>query len=529
LAHGTSAAGRGTAGELRPERLAKWNVDTLITQERDDYIETGDRISEMCRITLKHRTDSRELMAHDDFAYMSMVELAAAIRERKISPVELTKTTLERIEKLNPRLSAFVTVPAEQALCSAGKTEGAVMRGDKLGPLHGVPFHVKDNLYVAGSRTTFGSKLFETNVTTEDCPAVKRLREAGMTMIGRTNTPEFGWKGVTDNRVFGITRNPWNTDLTPGGSSGGAAAAVAAGLGPIGLGTDGGGSLRIPASFCGVFGFKASFGRVPNWPGSGGAMLRHIGAITWTVADMAAALDVMSGPDPRDLFSLPAAGVSFAAELEKGIRGKRIAYSPNLGYARVEPEVAAICQQAGKRFAEAGAHVELVELDWRDPYEPWSVFFFGTAAAAVEKKLPEQGDLLDPGLRKVVEQGLKLRGVDFANAQAARHDFWEQVRKIYERFDLVLSPTLAVPPFAVGQDDADPLDGERLGPLQWTRFTYPFNLTGQPAASVPAGFTKAGLPVGLQIIGDRYADVLVLQAARAWEQIQPWGDKRPKM
>lgn len=466
-------------------------------------------------------------MAQDEFTFMSAVELAAAIRERKVSPVDLTKSTLARIERLNPRLNAFVTLPSEQALCSAAKAEDAVMRGDRLGPLHGVPLHVKDNLYVAGSRTTFGSKLFETNVTADDCPAVKRLRAAGMIVIGRTNTPEFGWKGVTDNRVFGITRNPWNINLTPGGSSGGAAAAVATGLGPIGLGTDGGGSLRIPASFCGVFGFKASFGRVPNWPGSGGAVLRHIGAITRTVADMAAALDVMAGPDPGDLLSLPAAGVGYAAELDEGVRGKRIAYSPNLGYARVEPEVAAICQRAARRFAEAGAHVEEVELDWRDPYEAWSVFFFGTAAASLEKKLPAQGDLLDPGLRKVVEQGLKLRGVDYANAQASRHDFWEQVRRVYERFDLLLSPTLAVPPFAVGQDDADPLDGERLGPLQWTRFTYPFNLMGQPAASVPAGSTKAGLPVGLQIIGDRHADLLVLQAARAWEQVQPWNDKRP--
>jgi aspartyl-tRNA(Asn)/glutamyl-tRNA(Gln) amidotransferase subunit A len=468
-------------------------------------------------------------MADDDFAWQSAVELASAIRARQVSPVELTRAMLQRIEKHNPALNAFVTVSAEEALCSAGKAEEAVMRGEKLGPLHGVPLHIKDNLYVAASRTTFGSKLFEKNVTDEDCPAVKRLRAAGMIVIGRTNTPEFGWKGVTDNRVFGITRNPWNLHLTPGGSSGGAAAAVAAGLGPIGIGTDGGGSLRIPASFCGVVGFKASFGRIANWPGSGGALLRHIGPMARTVADVAAVLDVAAGPDPTDLLSLPAAGVSFAEELPKGIRGAKIAYSPDLGYARVEPEVGAICQRAAERFADTGANVEEVKLDWRDPYEAWSVFFFGTAAASLEKKLADQGDLLDPGLKRVVEQGLKLRGIDFANAQAARHEFWEQVRRIYEKHDLLLSPTLAVPPFVVGQDDADPLAGERLGPLQWTRFTYPFNLTGQPAASVPAGWTKAGLPVGLQIIGDRHADVIVLQAARAWEQAQPWGDKRPTL
>lgn len=468
-------------------------------------------------------------MSHEEFVFCSAVELAAMMRRRTVSPVEVMRATLARIERFNPVLNAFVTVQAEEAKCSAVKAEEALMRGECWGPLHGVPLHVKDNLFVAGSRTTFGSKLMETNVTSEDCPAVERLRKAGMIVVGRTNSPEYGWKGVTDNRVFGITRNPWNTKLTPGGSSGGASAAVAVGMGPIGLGTDGGGSLRIPASFSGVFGFKASFGRIPNWPGSGGAMLRHIGPITRTVADMAIALDVLAGPDPRDLLSLPATGECYSVNLSCGLRGKRVAFSPNLGYARVDPEVAAICQRAAERFVEAGAIVEQVPLDWRDPYDAWSVFFFGTAAASLEKKLPTQGELLDPGLRRVVDAGLKLRGVDFANALAARHDFWEQVRRVYERFDLLLCPTLPVPPFAVGQDDADPIDGEKLGPLQWTRFTYPFNLTGQPAASVPAGWTKFGLPVGLQIIGNRFADLLVLQAARAWEQIQPWSDRRPKV
>jgi aspartyl-tRNA(Asn)/glutamyl-tRNA(Gln) amidotransferase subunit A len=468
-------------------------------------------------------------MPIDDVLWLSAVELAAAIRTREVSPLEVAKAILSRIEGVNPDLNALVTVPAGAALCAARKAEEAVTRGDALGPLHGVPLHVKDNLYVADSRTTFGSRLLEANVTADDCPSVRRLRAAGMILIGRSNTPEFGWKGVTDNRVFGPTRNPWNTSLTPGGSSGGAAAAVAAGMGPIGLGTDGGGSLRIPASFCGVVGFKASFGRVPNWPGSAGAILRHIGAITRTVADQALALDVMAGPDAADLLSLPHPGVSYAGELDRGIRGKRVAYSPNLGYAPVEPETAAICRRAAERFAETGAQLEEVALDWRDPYEPWSVFFYGTFAALMEQRLPAQGELLDPGFRRVVEQGLRLSGVDFAHALAARHDFWEQARRLFEQFDLLLCPTLSVPPFAVGQDDADPLDGIRTGPLQWTRFTYPFNLTGQPAISVPAGWNQAGLPIGLQIVGDRFDDLTVLQAARAWEQIQPWADKRPAL
>lgn len=466
-------------------------------------------------------------MPQDELPWLSAVELAARIRTRKISAVEVTRAVLARIEQVNPSINAFVTVPTGAAQCAAEKADEAVKRGDALGPLHGVPFHVKDNLFVADSRTTFGSLPSQQNVTAEDCPAVECLRAAGMVMIGRTNTPEFGWKGVTDNRLFGPTRNPWNRELTPGGSSGGAAAAVAAGLGPVGIGTDGGGSLRIPASFCGVVGFKASFGRVPNWPGGGGAILRHIGAITRNVADQAQVLDVIAGPDRRDLLSLPSAGLSYAAELDKGIKGKRVAYSPDFGYARVDPEVAALCRLAAERLAESGAHVEQVSLDWTDPYEAWSVFFFGTAAASMEKKLAAQGDQLDPGYRCVVEQGLKFRGVDFANALAARHEFWDRVRRVYEKFDLLVSPTLPVPPFAIGQDDADPIAGEKLGPLQWTRFTYPFNLTGQPAASVPAGWTKSGLPVGLQIIGDRNTDLLVLQAARAWELMQPWQEKRP--
>lgn len=466
-------------------------------------------------------------MPNDELPWLSAVELAARIRTKKISAVEVTRAALARIELVNPTLNAYVTIPTGAALCAAEKADEAVKRGDALGPLHGVPFHVKDNLYVANSRTTFGSLPSQQNVTAEDCPAVERLRAAGMVMIGRTNTPEFGWKGVTDNRVFGATRNPWNRELTPGGSSGGAAAAVAAGLGPVGIGTDGGGSLRIPTSFCGVVGFKASFGRVPNWPGSSGAILRHIGAITRTVADQALVLDVLAGPDRRDLLSLPPAGVNYTAELDRGIQGKRIAYSPDFGYARVEPEVAAICRQVAERFSATGAKVEQISLDWTDPYETWSVFFFGTAAAAMEKKLATQGDQLDPGFRRVVELGLKLRGVDFANALAARHEFWDRVRQVYDRFDLLISPTLAVPPFPIGQDDANPPAGEQLDPLQWTRFTYPFNLTGQPAASVPAGWTKTGLPVGLQIVGDRHADLLVLQAARAWELVQPWQDKHP--
>lgn len=468
-------------------------------------------------------------MAREELADHSALEMASLIKNRKASPVEVTQAVLDRISRVNPLINALILVPQEEALCSAKKAEEMVMRGAPLGPLHGVPFHVKDNLIVAGSRTTFGSKLFENNISAEDCPAVARLRAAGMILVGRSNTPEFGWKGVTDNRVFGITRNPWNPDLTPGGSSGGSTAAVAAGMGPVGVGTDGGGSLRIPASFCGVVGFKPTFGRVPNLPGSSPAILRHVGTITRTVADMAATVDIISGPDDRDLYSVPLPPFQISSELKKGIKGVRIAYSPNFGYASVDQEVAEICQQAARQFVDLGAHVETVDFSWPDPYPIWSTFFFGTAAAAVQAQFATQNELLDPGFKRVVEQGLSLKGVDFANALTGRHSFWEKVRSIYDRFDLVLSPTLTVPPFPVGQDDGPPVDGKVWGPLQWTQFTYPFNLTGQPVASVPAGWTREGLPIGIQIIGNRHADRLVLQAAWSWEQLKPWVHLRPKL
>jgi aspartyl-tRNA(Asn)/glutamyl-tRNA(Gln) amidotransferase subunit A len=466
-------------------------------------------------------------MKCEQVCYLSAIDLAAAIRAKELSPVEVVELTLQRIEQVDPALNAICTIEADHARSAARVAELAVMRGEPLGPLHGVPFTVKDNLYVKKSRTTFGSLLMQHNVTTEDAPAVERIRRAGGILIGRTNTPEYGWKGVTDNRVFGITRNPWNTKLTPGGSSGGASAAVAAGMGPLGLGTDGGGSLRIPASFCGLVGFKASFGRVPNNPPGAGPTLRHIGAVTRTAGDAALALSVMSGPDERDLLSLPAADDDYLAAAAQGVAGLKLAYSPDLGYAPVDPVVARICRQAALRFAEAGATVEEVELKWPDPYDCWSVFFFGASATALAGKLASQGDLLDPGHRRVVEAGQRLTAIDYGNAIIQRTNFWQQAHVIFDQYDLLLTPTLAVKPFAVGQDDADPVPGETPRPLHWTRFTYPFNVTGQPAASIPAGWTADGLPIGLQIVGRRFADATVLRAAAAWERVQPWADRRP--
>jgi aspartyl-tRNA(Asn)/glutamyl-tRNA(Gln) amidotransferase subunit A len=415
---------------------------------------------------------------------------------------------------------------ADEAVAAARQAEAAVVAGKPLGPLHGVPVSIKDILSVKDVRTTSGSRLYEHRITREDSPAVERLRRAGAILIGRTTTPEMGWKGVTDSRVFGITRNPWDPALTPGGSSGGAAAAVAAGLGPIGIGTDGGGSIRIPASFCGVVGLKASFGRVPNYPATAVDSVRHTGPLTRTVADAALVLNVLAGPDERDPCSLPATGEDFLQKLDRGLQGLRLAYSADLGYAQVGPEVAQLCRQTAGRFTEAGASLEVVDLHWDDPYECWNVFFYGGIAASLADKLTDQGDQLDPGLRQVAEEGVSLRAVDYVNALFQRNAFWQKVRLTFESYDLLITPTLPVPAFAVGKDNAGP-PNQPQRPLHWTQFTYPFNLTGQPAVSVPCGWTKSGLPVGLQIVGRRFADTTILRAARALEQIQPWAHRRP--
>ncbi len=464
---------------------------------------------------------------NEDLCYLSAIELAQAIREKTVSPTEALQAVLDQIERLNPVVNAFCTMMTDEARLAAQRADEMVIKGEELGPLHGVPISIKDNLYVKGVRTTFGSKLMEDFVADVDDPIVERLRCAGAIIVGRTNTPEFGWKGVTDNLVFGVTRNPWNLKLTPGGSSGGASSAVASGMGPIGIGTDGGGSLRIPASFCGLVGCKPSHGRVPYYPGTSLGSLRHIGPITRTVADAALVLNVTAGPDERNPASLPAADVDFLAQIKQGIEGQRIAYSPDLGYARVDSEVARICDQAAMRFSEAGATVEQVKLDWDDPHPCWNVLFYGSATNRLGDELDKKGHLLDPGLRSAVGEGLKLRGLDITRALAEQHEFWQRVRRVYDYCDVLVTPTLAVPPVPVGQDNADPLPGQQPRELQWTQFTYPFNLTGQPATSVPCGWTAANLPVGLQIVGRRFDDALVLRAARVFEQVQPWRDRWP--
>jgi len=467
-------------------------------------------------------------MSKDELSWRSALELAALVRNKDVSPVELTDALLSRIEAVNPRLNAFCLVSVDLARALAREAEIAVMKSEPLGPLHGVPVSIKDVIFTKGVRTTGGSRLFAEAVPEDDAVAVSRLRAAGAVILGKTNTSEFGHKALTDNPLFGATRNPWNVELTPGGSSGGAAAAVASGLGPLALGTDGGGSVRIPAAFCNVFGFKPSYGRVPQHPRfPGWEHLGHTGPIARTVRDAAALLDVIAGSDDRDRHSLPREGSSYLEACGTDIRGLHVAWTPDLGYASVDPAVLALCENAAAEFESLGCHVEVVNPGWENPEETFSTMVSAQFYAAWSDQLPQAEGVMDSTLVKFIRRGGAVSTRDYLTAAARAESYWQEAQLFLQRFDLLITPTVAVPPFAVDARPPRDIAGQTVSVLGWMPFTYPFNLTGQPAASVPAGFTPDGRPVGVQIVGQRHADRVVLAASAAYEAACPWSDRRP--
>ncbi len=454
-----------------------------------------------------------------DLCTLTATELVDAYRKRSVSPVDVTKAVLERMEQLNPVVNAFNFID-QDALKAASDSEARWRRGEPAGLLDGVPVSIKDLILTKGWPTLRGSKTVDPKgAWNDDAPSVARLREHGAVLLGKTTTPEYGWKGVTDSPLTGITRNPWNLQKTPGGSSGGAAAAVAAGMGPVALGTDGGGSIRIPCSFTGLFGIKPSFGRVPAWPTSPFGTLAHVGPITRSVADAALMLNVLSQPDARDWQALPYDARDYRTRLERGVQDLRIAFSPDLGYAKVDPEVAALVREAVSVFGRIGAKVEEKHPGFANAEPIFRAHWFSGAAFLVDSLSKEQQQLLDPGLREVAAQGAKITARDLIDAQMKRAALATQMNLFHLDYDLLLTPTLAVAAFDVGREYPEAAGSQRW--TDWTPFTYPFNLTQQPAASIPCGFTKAGLPVGLHIVGPRYADALVLRAACAFEALRP--------
>ncbi len=464
----------------------------------------------------------------DDLAFMPATELVAAYRAKSVSPVEATQAALDRIEAHNERLNAFFLVDAEGALSAAAESEARWRRGEPIGLIDGVPTSIKDILLTKGWPTLRGSKTIDAEQAWDvDAPVTARLREHGAVLLGKTATCEFGWKGVTDSPLAGITRNPWNTDMTPGGSSGGAAAAVAAGMGQLAIGTDGGGSVRIPCGFTGLSGIKATFGRVPAFPASPFGLLSHVGPMTRAVADTALMLSVIARPDARDWLALPPDVRDYRDDLDGGVTGLRIAYSANMGYARVVPGVAALVADAAKLLGELGAVVEAVDPDVGHPQETFRVLWYAGAAGALRSISAERREDMDPGLVEVATEGARYGALDLIAADAARAALALRMAQFHERYDLLITPTLPLTAFAAGEE-VPPGSGMARWP-EWTPFSYPFNITGQPAASVPCGFTDEGLPVGLQIVGPRYQDRRVLRAAAAFERAFPTTDRRPSL
>ena len=456
-----------------------------------------------------------------DLADCSATELLALYRSRQASPVEATQAVLARIADVEPVLNAFALVAHEDALRDARASAARWQAGTPIGALDGVPTSIKDLILTRGWPTLRGSHTVDAaQAWDSDAPATARLREAGAVLIGKTNTPEFGCKGETNSPRSGITRNPWDPTKTPGGSSGGTAAAVASGCGPLSVGTDGAGSVRIPAAFCGNFGLKPSFGRVPAHPLSPFGTVAHLGPHTMSVRDAALMLNVLAQPDARDWTALPPDGRDYRVGLEDGVRGLRVAWSPTLGYAKnVHPEVAAACAQAVARLAELGAHVEAVDPGIDDPLDICTGLWFAGAWTLWNGLTSEQQALTDPDFAAEAALGAELSLLQVQRLQLARGALGSHLRQFMQRYDLIVTPTVAVPAF-----EARPAGHSKLDPvamLGWTPFSYPFNLSQQPACTLPCGLTAQGLPIGLQLVGPMFGDALVLRAARALESLMP--------
>ncbi|GLK69023.1 amidase [Hansschlegelia plantiphila] len=457
-----------------------------------------------------------------DLALSTAAELGALFAAGKASPVEALAAVLKRIERLDRHVNAFALLDAERAYADARASEARWARGEALGAIDGVPTALKDLIAAKDWPTLRGSRVVDPDQPwEEDSPATARLREGGAVLIGKTTTAEFGWTALADSPLTGITRNPWDLTRTAGGSSGGSAAAAALSLAPLHVATDGGGSTRLPASNSGAFGFKPTFGRAAGYPSAHTGTLFHITPLTRTVGDAALLLGVIGRPDPRDWHALPAAPENWLSDLDGGVRGLRIAFSPDLGYADVEPEVATAVASAVRTFSDLGAKVEQIDLDLDDPL-PIYRMLADAAVARLFANFPEQRrGLADPDFQKVAERGREIDAVAYLGAVEAREALGRRFALLHERFDLLLTPTTAVP--AIAADHAAITGSRGVTP---SPFTYPFNLTQQPAASVPAGLTRAGLPVGLQIIGPKYADARVLRAARAFESVRPFARPR---
>jgi Asp-tRNA(Asn)/Glu-tRNA(Gln) amidotransferase A subunit family amidase len=469
--------------------------------------------------------------APTDLDFAEALPLTQAIRSRQLSPVELLDHVMRQAERRQPTVNAFLTLDADAARVAAREAEAAVMRGEPTGVLHGLPVSVKDLEPTRGLRTTYGSKFFEHDVPDFDGGVAGRLRSAGAIIFGKTNTPHYGHKDSCDNLLGPPSRNPWDLSRTPGGSSGGAAAAVAAGIGPLAHGSDGAGSVRIPAALCGVFGFKPSLGVVPYWPNPEfWAARSHNGTLSRTVADSALMLNAIAGHDPRDAVSIePLVDDWLAAIASPDVHGLRVAWSPDFGYAAVDPEVRSLATAAAKRFSDLGCNLEEVTVPWADPSEWASLLWDFQTAIRNHERARQHPEWIEPTMQAQIDRGLRASLLEVGQAQLARTAFYEQARQFMDAYDLLLTPQMPCVAWPVDQPPTS-IDGRPTPNLfDHLQFTFPFNLTGWPAASVPCGFNSQGLPVALQIVAPKHRDAQCLQAAAAFEALVPWKDARPSL
>jgi aspartyl-tRNA(Asn)/glutamyl-tRNA(Gln) amidotransferase subunit A len=469
---------------------------------------------------------------------LSAVQITELVKAGDLSAKEIVEAALERMDAFEPHVHAYCTPGHDLARASAVALDERIARGEVPGPLAGVPIGIKDLVATKDLTTAMGSAMYRDFLPDEDDIVIERLKAADAIIVGKTNVPEFGYSGAGHNPVFETSRNPWNLEFTPGGSSSGSAASVACGVTPFAIGTDGGGSIRIPAALCGLFGMKASMGRVPLYPGcrderypgiSSWESLEHIGPISRTVGDAALMLATISGPDMRDRHSLPKADFDWFASLEGDLDGLRVAYSEDWGYAAVEPVVRDICRNAVKVFErDFGCIVEEASPGWDDPLLTfWSLVAADSDLAGMRAWLPDHAHEMSPHLVDFLMRPWTAE--DLTNANMARQAVCNRMAKFMARYDLLLTPTIAIAGFPVHMQGPEIIDGQMVSSAHWLPFTFPMNMTGQPAATVPAGFTPNGLPVGLQIVGRHLDDPLVLRASHCFEQARPWSDAWPDL
>lgn len=462
----------------------------------------------------------------NDLRYASLQQIRTAIRKKVIGPVEVVDATLDLIDKLDPKLNCFAHLDRNDVRAQARNIQGRMGRGNELGPLAGIPIAIKDLITVASAPTQFGSRIMRGKHIDQDAPSVERIRAAGGIILGKTTTSEFGCKAVGDSPLTGITRNPWSLEKTPGGSSCGAAALVASGISPVAIGTDGGGSVRIPASFTGLFGIKAQFGRVPVFPTSATPTLAHVGPLSRTVGDAASVMNVIAGGDNRDPSSVWAVPQDYERACQTPTEPLRVAWSPTLGYAEPVGEIVEIVQSAVTALEQLGHTVDLVDQVFpEDPVDLWVAEFYAGVGTRLADALSSNRGEIDKEVVTELDAAVSQEMRGYYESVFQRYDFREAARKFFNDYDLLVTPTVPVAAFDAGMP-TPPTHVHRTI-VSWSYYTYPFNLTGHPAASVPAGFNRDRLPVGLQLVAPANREDRIFSVAAALEQLRPWAHHKP--